>query len=115
MANSFPLHIAVVYASQARQTHEVLLDMQAPCTVLKAVQDSGLLQRFPEIDNTHIMIGIWGRKTALDHVLRDQDRIEIYRPLRVDPKIARRERFVKQGARGAGLFVKKRAGSKAGY
>jgi putative ubiquitin-RnfH superfamily antitoxin RatB of RatAB toxin-antitoxin module len=41
--------------------------------------------------------------------------VEIYRPLRVDPKVARRERFVKQGARTAGLFVKKRPGAKAGY
>jgi putative ubiquitin-RnfH superfamily antitoxin RatB of RatAB toxin-antitoxin module len=47
--------------------------------------------------------------------LRDQDRIEVYRPLLVDPKVARRERFVKQGARGAGLFAKKRQGAKAGY
>jgi putative ubiquitin-RnfH superfamily antitoxin RatB of RatAB toxin-antitoxin module len=47
--------------------------------------------------------------------LRDQDRVEVYRPLRVDPKVARRERFVKQGARAAGLFVKRRVGAKPGY
>jgi putative ubiquitin-RnfH superfamily antitoxin RatB of RatAB toxin-antitoxin module len=41
--------------------------------------------------------------------------VEIYRPLTVDPKVARRERFAKQGARATGLFVKKRAGAKAGY
>ena len=45
---------------------------------------------------------------GVGQVLRDQDRIEIYRPLRVDPKVARRERFVKQGSRGAGLFIKLR-------
>jgi putative ubiquitin-RnfH superfamily antitoxin RatB of RatAB toxin-antitoxin module len=60
-------------------------------------------------------LGIWGRKVALTHPLRDQDRLEIYRPLRVDPKVARRERFVRQGARTAGLFTKKRPGAKAGY
>jgi putative ubiquitin-RnfH superfamily antitoxin RatB of RatAB toxin-antitoxin module len=58
---------------------------------------------------------VWGRKAPLSQLLRDHDRVEVYRPLRVDPKVARRERFVKQGARSAGLFVKKRAGAKAGY
>jgi putative ubiquitin-RnfH superfamily antitoxin RatB of RatAB toxin-antitoxin module len=48
-------------------------------------------------------------------VLRDQDRVEIYRGLRVDPKVARRERFNRQGAKRAGLFAKTRAGAKAGY
>ncbi|MDH5708755.1 MAG: RnfH family protein, partial [Hylemonella sp.] len=48
-------------------------------------------------------------------VLRDLDRVELYRPLKVDPKVARRERFARQGARGAGLFASKRAGAKAGY
>jgi putative ubiquitin-RnfH superfamily antitoxin RatB of RatAB toxin-antitoxin module len=61
------------------------------------------------------VVGLWGRKAKLDDLLRDQDRIEVYRPLRVDPKVARRERFVKQGARGAGLFAQKRQGAKAGY
>jgi sulfur carrier protein len=47
--------------------------------------------------------------------LRDQDRVEFYRGLRVDPKVARRERFSKQGARASGLFAKRRPGSKPGY
>nr|MCU0926665.1 RnfH family protein [Hydrogenophaga sp.] len=48
-------------------------------------------------------------------VLREGDRVEVYRLLRVDPKVARRERFVGQGARRAGLFAQRRPGSKAGY
>ncbi|MBW8723026.1 MAG: RnfH family protein, partial [Polaromonas sp.] len=43
------------------------------------------------------------------------DRLEIYRGLRVDPKVARRERFNRQGVKRAGLFAKTRAGAKAGY
>ena len=43
------------------------------------------------------------------------DRLELLRPLRVDPKVARRERFVGQGARSSGLFAKRRPNSKAGY
>ena len=61
------------------------------------------------------MAGIWGRKARLQQLLRDGDRVELYRPLQVDPKVARRERFARQGARAAGLFAKKRAGAKAGY
>jgi putative ubiquitin-RnfH superfamily antitoxin RatB of RatAB toxin-antitoxin module len=48
-------------------------------------------------------------------VLVDGDRLEVYRPLTVDPKVARRQRFVRQGAKTAGLFAKKRPGAKAGY
>lgn len=59
--------------------------------------------------------GIWGRARPLDAVLSAGDRVEVYRPLRVDPKTARRERFRAQGARATGLFAGRRAGAKAGY
>lgn len=59
--------------------------------------------------------GIWGRTKALDTVLQTGDRVELYQALKVDPKVARRERFAQQGARGAGLFARRRAHSKAGY
>jgi len=62
-----------------------------------------------------MVIGVWGRKVGLSHVLRDNDRVEIYRQLTVDPKVARRERFAKQGARTTGLFKTKRKDSAAGY
>lgn len=109
------LHLSVVYAPKARELAEVKLLLKEPCTVLQALQHSGLLSRFPEIDHTHALVGVWGRRAKLDQGLRDEDRVEIYRPLRVDPKVARRERFARQGSRGAGLFVKKRVGAKAGY
>ncbi len=109
------LHLGVVYAPRARELAEVRLVLSAPCTVLQALQQSGLLLRYPEINHHQVLIGVWGRRVKLDQRLRDLDRVEIYRPLRVDPKVARRERFARQGSRGAGLFVKKRAGAKAGY
>ena len=59
--------------------------------------------------------GIWGRTANAGQVLLDGDRLEFYRPLKVDPKIARRERFAKQGTRSAGLFSKRRPGAKSGY
>lgn len=52
-------------------------------------------------------IGVFGQPVGLDHVLADGDRLELYRPLRVDPKDARRRRFAAQGAGPAGLFAKK--------
>lgn len=54
-------------------------------------------------------VGVWGKVVTEDHVLRQGDRLELYRPLRVDPKEARRLRFQSQGAKTAGLFAKRRA------
>lgn len=109
------LRVTVVYSPSAREVQEISLELTAPCSVLQALQQSGLLAQYPGIDHPHTTVGVWGRKAPLDQVLRDRDRVEVYRPLRVDPKVARRERFASQGSRGAGLFVKKRAGAKAGY
>ena len=50
---------------------------------------------------------IWGRAAPADNVLKERDRIEITRALRVDPKVARRERFQRQGVRTAGLFARR--------
>jgi putative ubiquitin-RnfH superfamily antitoxin RatB of RatAB toxin-antitoxin module len=60
-------------------------------------------------------VGLWGRRTTLQQLLRERDRVEVVRPLRVDPKVARRERFSRQGARTAGLFASRRPGAKPGY
>lgn len=112
------LHVTLVYSPAPRQVtqHELLLPKGT--TVAQAVEQAGLLNECPEInlrDQAAFVVGIWGRKTTLNHVLRDSDRVEIYRPLLVDPKVARRERFQKQGTRGAGLFAKRRPGAKPGY
>jgi putative ubiquitin-RnfH superfamily antitoxin RatB of RatAB toxin-antitoxin module len=58
---------------------------------------------------------VWGKPVTLQHVLKEGDRLEILRSLRVDPKVARRERFQRQGAKTAGLFAKRRVGAKPGY
>ena len=75
----------------------------------------GVLTEFATLTLDTLRIGIWGKRFSLNHKLKDNDRIEIYRSLRVDPKVARRERFTSQGAKRAGLFANKRAGAKAGY
>jgi hypothetical protein len=115
MASDMSIQVTVVYSPIARQVQEVTLCLAPSSTVLDALQASGLLQLFPVIDQPATVVGVWGRKASLDQPLRENDRVEIYRPLTVDPKVARRERFAKQGARTAGLFEKKRAGAKAGY
>jgi putative ubiquitin-RnfH superfamily antitoxin RatB of RatAB toxin-antitoxin module len=109
------IRVCLVYSAQAREVLELTLRLKPGSTVRQALETSGLLAQRPDIDPATMTVGVWGRKVALTHVLRDQDRIEIYRPLKVDPKVARRERFVRQGARTAGLFTKKRPGAKAGY
>ncbi|WP_311221235.1 MULTISPECIES: RnfH family protein [unclassified Acidovorax] len=58
---------------------------------------------------------VWGRVVPHAQALRDLDRVEWCRSLLVDPKVARRERFARQGARTAGLFADRRPGAKAGY
>ena len=109
------IQVCLVYSAQAREVLELTLRLKPGSTVRQALETSGLLVQRPDIDLSTMTLGVWGRKVALTHVLRDQDRVEIYRPLKVDPKVARRERFARQGARTAGLFTKKRPGAKAGY
>ena len=112
------LHITVMYSPAPRVVHERVLALSAGVTVVQALKQSGLLSECPEIDLSQpeaFGVCIWGKKTSPNHVLRDLDRIEICRPLTVDPKVARRERFQKQGTSRAGLFSKRRAGAKPGY
>ncbi len=102
------ISVTVVYSPVARVVDQVELQLLKPCRLVQVIQQSGLLTKYPEIDSVHSPVGVWGRKATFDQIVRDHDRIEIYRPLRVDPKVARRERFVKQGARAVGLFTKNR-------
>jgi len=66
-------------------------------------------------DPVHWHVAIWGQPSHPQQLLKHTDRLEVLRGLRVDPKVARRERFQKQGSRSAGLFAKRRAGAKPGY
>lgn len=109
------LSVCVVYSPAARQWVQVALCLPAGATVRDAVQASGLLTRFAGLDMRTHAVSCWGQKTLPDARLHAGDRIEICRPLRVDPKLARRERFHRQGARGAGLFAQRRPGGKPGY
>lgn len=107
------MQITVAYAPSARHVQEVALELPAGATVRQALAATGWMERYPELASAPV--GVWGRKASAEQLLRTGDRVEIYRPLRVDPKVARRERFARQGAGTAGLFARRRSGGKAGY
>lgn len=86
------VNVQVCYALPARQ-EVVTLKLPAGCTVGQAIDASGLLQKYPEIQlDQNNKVGVFGKLTRLDAALRDMDRIEIYRPLIADPKEVRRKR-----------------------
>jgi uncharacterized protein len=108
-----PMRVVVTYSPAPRQVLEWELELPEGATVRDAVLASGWramagAQAVPDV-------GIWGRRCGPQQALREGDRVEIYRELKVDPKVARRERFRKQGARAAGLFAQRRPGAKPGY
>lgn len=108
MADAAPLRITVLYSPAPREVHVWAVTVAPGATLQQALEASGLRAAFPDLDLPGAMVGIWGRTAGLEQLLRDGDRVEIYRPLKVDPKIARRERFRKQGVRAAGLFARNR-------
>lgn len=86
--------ISVAYATPSRQV-EIPLRVEENCTLALAIQRSGVLGQFPEIELGSLSVGIFGQLAALDDLLEEGDRVEIYRPLRTDPKQAR---FIRVGA-----------------
>src|SRR5262245_14255480 len=95
-----PLTVDVCYALAQQQT---LIRVALPqgATVQQAIDASGLLARHPEIDLSKQKVGVFGKIRALDSVLADHDRVEVYRPLIVDPKVARQRRVDKTRKEGS--------------
>lgn len=85
------IDVEVIYALPARQ-ELVRLKLPTGSTVQQAVEASRLPQKYPDIDFARNKVGVFGKLTKLDAVLRDRDRVEIYRPLIADPKEVRRKR-----------------------
>ncbi len=110
--NTKTISVTLAYSPAPREVIEKELVLPFKSTVQDALKFANLAEFTTDAD---FQLGIWGKKTTLNHVLKEFDRLELYRPLKVDPKVARRERFQKQGARTTGLFAKTRAGGKAGY
>ncbi len=97
------LAVEVCYPLSVKQD-VVKIKLPAGATVQAAVEASGLLAKYPEIDLKKNKFGVWNKLAKLDAVLRDQDRVEIYRPLIADPKEVRKQRAAE------GKVMKKGAG-----
>ncbi len=89
MADS--IQIEVAYARPERQD-VIRLTLPAGSTIVQAIEASGLPQRYPEIDLAKTKVGVFGKLSRMDTVLRERDRVEIYRPLIADPKEVRKQR-----------------------
>lgn len=87
--------VQVCYATPER---EFLRDLRVPLgtTLEQAIAQSGLLQEVPEIDLASARVGIYAKKQTLATVLREHDRVEVYRALLADPRKARRRRVAKR-------------------
>ena len=89
--NDITLTVQVCYALPDQRFLEELR-VYPGTTIAQAIQDSRVLEQFPKIDLAQQRVGIFGKLKTMDTVLREGDRIEIYRPLQADPKETRRRR-----------------------
>jgi putative ubiquitin-RnfH superfamily antitoxin RatB of RatAB toxin-antitoxin module len=87
------LRITVAYSPAPRAVDLVELTLPDGATVHDALVASGLAVRHPGVDFAVLKVGVWGKLRAPEAPLRDADRVEVYRPLQVDPKEARRQRY----------------------
>lgn len=93
------MKVAVAFSPSAGVALEWAVDVPTSATAIDAIRASGLSERFPEIDVGAATIGRWGRSCALDAPLTEGDRVELYRPLAMDPNEARRLRAKQLRAR----------------
>lgn len=123
MANAL-LHVTLCWSLQARQVCEHHVNVPEGSTVQSVLER--VLSDFSHTGQTAaspaqgatlqgMQPGIWGRKVAWSSPVHDGDRVELYRPLLVDPKVARRQRFKRQGKGRTGLFANRKSGVAAGY
>jgi len=92
------LSVTVAYSPAPGLVDVVTVGLAPGATLLDALEASGLRQRHPEIDPRVQAVGIWGQRRSIDAILRDGDRVEVYRPLVIDPMDARRLRQRRQQA-----------------
>lgn len=115
MATETRIKVTVVYGAGQRDARTTAVMVAPGTSAATAIAQSDVLKSLSDAEIDALQLAIWGRKVQPGHPVRDNDRIELCRPLKVDPKVARRARFQRQGAKSAGLFDKLRAGAKAGY
>jgi uncharacterized protein len=109
------MNITVCQSLGPRQWQSCDITLADGATVEQALDAWRAAQPEPNASEPNLHISIWGEAVKPSRVLRDGERIELTRALRVDPKTARRERFAQQGVRASGLFANRRPGGKPGY
>lgn len=92
--------VEVCYALPTEQAR-VQVTLPAGACVREAIMRSGLLQRYPELDLTRLRTGVFGKLRPLEAEVEAGDRVEIYRPLKADPKLARQRRVEKVRTEGS--------------
>ena len=101
------ISVEVVYPLPQKQ--EIFsVNLPPGATVREAIESSGVLARYPEIDLAKSKLGVFAKLAKPDSVLRDRDRVEIYRPMIADPKEVRKQRVAE------GKVMKKGAGEQEG-
>ena len=93
--------VEVTYALEKKQTL-LELEVSEGTTLKQAIELSGIIDTYPQIDLTKDKTGIFGKIAKLDTILREKDRVEIYRPLIADPKQVRKERAAQGKAMRSG-------------
>jgi hypothetical protein len=86
--------VEVTYALSDKQSL-ISLEVEEGTTIKEAIEASGVLDTYNQIDLTRDKVGIFSKFATLETVLREKDRVEIYRPLIADPKKVRKERAAK--------------------
>lgn len=89
------IHVEVAYALPERQ-EIIALEVETGCTIETVIDKSGILEIFPEIDLLRQKVGVFSKVRQLTDLVGEGDRIEIYRPLTIDPMEARRKRAKKK-------------------
>ena len=114
------VQVLVCWSLLPRQVIEHPLSVPAACSV-QSVLAQLMTVNLPSLNDEakarlpFLQPGIWGRKVSWDQTIEAGDRIELYRDLQVDPKVARRQRFKRQGKGRTGLFANRKSGVAAGY
>ncbi|CAH2802396.1 MAG: UPF0125 protein RatB [uncultured Caballeronia sp.] len=95
------MRIDVCYGLPGGTSFLAHVDLPEGATVRDAIETSGVLRAHQDIDLTTQKVGVFGKVRPLDAALADFDRVEIYRPLKVDPKTARQRRVEKTRKAGS--------------
>ena len=102
------ISVEVAYATPEKQKI-LAFEVEEGTTVFQGAEQSGIVNEFPEIDLAEAKMGIFGKgvRNPQEEVLREHDRVEIYRPLIIDPKVARANRAAKAAEKAKGEKAEK--------